>query len=187
MAWLCSGSSNTEMVEKLCEAGIVTSPIVRESMLATDRAHFCVQSTPKKAKAKKESSSYAYGPYADAPQAIGNKVTISAPHIHATALQALSDVVTKPGSRVLDVGSGSGVLVACFARMAGPGSKIIGVEVVANLVPISIDNLTRNGLRVGVVSGAEKKVIDTAKKNAVSIKYPNRTHQEGSLGKKPPS
>ena len=75
MAWLCSGSSNTEMVEKLCEAGIVTSTIVRESMLATDRAHFCVQPAPKKAKAKKESSSYAYGPYADAPQAIGNKVT----------------------------------------------------------------------------------------------------------------
>ena len=145
MAWSCSGESNAELVAKLQAAGIVTSPEVRDAMLATDRAHFCPREEEDGARAgaaaapmarpkkKKKNSTYQYGPYADAPQALGFKVTISAPHIHATALEALrSHVVagspqcpesspeslaerrasgTQRPRRVLDVGSGSGVLV----------------------------------------------------------------------------
>jgi len=47
---------------------------------------------------------------------IGYGVTISAPHMHAQALEVLSDQLVE-GAKVLDVGSGSGYLTACFAHM----------------------------------------------------------------------
>lgn len=55
-------------------------------------------------------------PYVDSPQGIGYGVTISAPHMHAHALEVLKDHL-KVGCRVLDVGSGSGYLTACMAMM----------------------------------------------------------------------
>lgn len=57
-------------------------------------------------------------PYMDAPQGIGYGVTISAPHMHAHALELLKDQLTE-GERALDVGSGSGYLTACMALMVG--------------------------------------------------------------------
>lgn len=57
-----------------------------------------------------------YEPYSDTPQSIGYGVTISAPHMHAYALEILKDHL-KEGSKALDVGSGSGYLTACMAIM----------------------------------------------------------------------
>ena len=57
-----------------------------------------------------------YNPYEDAPQMIGHNATISAPHMHAYALEALNDYL-KPGNKILDVGSGSGYLTCCFADL----------------------------------------------------------------------
>jgi protein-L-isoaspartate(D-aspartate) O-methyltransferase len=58
---------------------------------------------------------------------VGYNVTISAPHMHAHALEMLRDQLI-PGARVLDVGSGSGYLTACMARLVQPGGKVIGIE-----------------------------------------------------------
>uniref|UniRef100_A0A8C3BBT6 Protein-L-isoaspartate(D-aspartate) O-methyltransferase n=1 Tax=Cairina moschata TaxID=8855 RepID=A0A8C3BBT6_CAIMO len=44
------------------------------------------------------------------------QATISAPHMHAYALELLSDQLHE-GAKALDVGSGSGILTACFSRM----------------------------------------------------------------------
>jgi len=41
---------------------------------------------------------------------IGSNATISAPHMHAHALELLKDHL-KPGNKVLDVGAGSGYLL----------------------------------------------------------------------------
>lgn len=54
--------------------------------------------------------------YADSPQQIKYGATISAPHMHAYALEWLQDKLV-PGAKVLDVGSGSGYLCAAFAEM----------------------------------------------------------------------
>ena len=55
-------------------------------------------------------------PYSDRPQSIGYSATISAPHMHAYALEILHEKL-KEGAKVLDVGSGTGYLTACFAVM----------------------------------------------------------------------
>ena len=56
------------------------------------------------------------------PIPIGNQQTISAPHMHATALELLAENL-QPGCSVLDVGSGAGPpckdvsLFLCFIRL----------------------------------------------------------------------
>ena len=48
-------------------------------------------------------------PYEDRPQPLEFAATISAPHMHAHALEWLKDHL-KEGAKVLDVGCGSGIL-----------------------------------------------------------------------------
>lgn len=58
-------------------------------------------------------------PYKDCPQPIGYGATISAPHMHAYALEFLYDKL-KVAKNVLDVGSGTGYLTAAMAMIAPP-------------------------------------------------------------------
>ncbi|KTG04977.1 hypothetical protein cypCar_00001217 [Cyprinus carpio] len=99
MAWISSGKTNIELITRLRDHGVIRSDRVFNAMLATDRGIYSRDH-----------------PYADSPQSIGYKATISAPHMHAHALEVLSDKLTE-GASALDVGSGSGYLTACFARM----------------------------------------------------------------------
>jgi protein-L-isoaspartate(D-aspartate) O-methyltransferase len=48
------------------------------------------------------------------------------------------------GAKVLDVGSGSGYLTACMARLVRPGGKAIGIEHIQELVDKSIQNINKN-------------------------------------------
>ncbi|KAH7730042.1 L-isoaspartate [Aphelenchoides avenae] len=84
-----------------------------------------------------------HNPYEDCPQSIGYGATISAPHMHATALEKLQDVI-KENSKILDVGSGSGYLAACFAKMIGPAGKVIGIEHIEELVDLSDRNVRKH-------------------------------------------
>ncbi|CAM9769555.1 unnamed protein product [Phaeothamnion confervicola] len=104
--WSCSGSSNRELVANLWKSGIITRQAVRDAMLQTDRRHYAP-----------------IDPYYDSPQPIGHHATISAPHMHAHALELLADVLPATGARVLDVGCGSGVLLAMLARLTGPTGR----------------------------------------------------------------
>lgn len=97
-------------------------------MMKTDRADFCV-----------------HNPYDDAPQSIGYNVTISAPHMHAFALEAsVSFIKFNEPQRVLDVGSGSGYLSVAFAKLLGPNSKIYGIEHIQSLVNLSRQNTEKH-------------------------------------------
>ncbi|KAJ8291124.1 hypothetical protein GJAV_G00021660 [Gymnothorax javanicus] len=103
--------------------GVIKSERVFDVMLATDRGKYSKDN-----------------PYADSPQSIGYRATISAPHMHAHALEVLSDKLTE-GASVLDVGSGSGYLTACFARMVGPTGRVVGIEHIDELVQGSLRNI----------------------------------------------
>ena len=64
--------------------------------------------------------------------------------MHAMQLELLASHVPDEGARILDVGSGSGYIAACFARMAGPSGKVVGIEHIAALTALSIENVKRD-------------------------------------------
>lgn len=123
MAWMSSGKTQSELVSRLRDHGVIRSDRVFDAMLATDRGIY--------------TRDY---PYSDSPQSIGYRATISAPHMHAHALEVLSDKLVE-GASALDVGSGSGYLTACFARMVGPSGKVVGIEHIDALVQTSVKNV----------------------------------------------
>ncbi|KAG5857161.1 hypothetical protein ANANG_G00016180 [Anguilla anguilla] len=140
MAWIHSGKTNSELVSRLRDHGVIKSDRVFDVMLATDRGMY--------------SKDY---PYVDSPQSIGFKATISAPHMHAHALEVLSDKLTE-GASALDVGSGSGYLTACFARMVGPAGRVVGIEHIDELVQESLRNIRADDPEL-LTSGRIKIVV----------------------------
>ncbi|XP_070612862.1 protein-L-isoaspartate(D-aspartate) O-methyltransferase-like isoform X1 [Erythrolamprus reginae] len=126
MAWTSTGKTHAELINNLYRNGVIKSQRVHSAMLATDRAHYAN-----------------YFPYMDSPQSIGYQATISAPHMHAHALELLKDQLVE-GAKALDVGSGSGYLTACFARMVGPTGMAIGIEHIEELVNESLSNVRQD-------------------------------------------
>eukprot|EP00026_Physarum_polycephalum_P014319 Phypoly_transcript_14819.p1 GENE.Phypoly_transcript_14819~~Phypoly_transcript_14819.p1 ORF type:complete len:230 (+),score=30.69 Phypoly_transcript_14819:136-825(+) len=128
MAWRCSAATNAGLIANMKAAGLISSRRVEQAMLAVDRGSFTHIS-----------------PYDDSPQPLGFGATISAPHMHAEMLELLEPFL-KPGDRALDVGSGSGYLAACMAKMVTEGGatgKVIGVEHVSELVTRSKQNVRK--------------------------------------------
>ncbi|KAJ9568170.1 hypothetical protein OSB04_004136 [Centaurea solstitialis] len=126
-----AGSSidkNKGMVAHLKGYGVIQSDKVAEIMETVDRALFVPDGSPA---------------YEDSPMQIGFNATISAPHMHATCLQLLEKNL-QPGMHVLDVGSGTGYLTACFALMVGPQGHAIGVEHIPELVAMSVKNVEKS-------------------------------------------
>jgi protein-L-isoaspartate(D-aspartate) O-methyltransferase len=126
MSWRAHGHSNASLISALASHGVIRSARVRDAMMQVDRAHFVGED-----------------PYMDSPQPIGANVTISAPHMHAHALEEL-EAHLRPGSRFLDIGSGSGIMLAYAARMVVPGGKAVGVEHIDTLVEESKGNLRKD-------------------------------------------
>uniref|UniRef100_A0A8C4QCW6 Protein-L-isoaspartate O-methyltransferase n=1 Tax=Eptatretus burgeri TaxID=7764 RepID=A0A8C4QCW6_EPTBU len=175
--WAMHGSgSQRRLVEQLQKRGILKSERVIFTMLATDRALYTDRS-----------------PYTDAPQPIGHKATISAPHMHAYTLELLADKLTD-GASILDVGSGSGFLTACFARMVGSTGRVVGVEHLWRLVQRSTENVRRddpnllsNGclrfvLGDGVLGWAEGAPYDAIHVGAAACKVPPKLVEQLSHG-----
>ncbi|XP_070497420.1 protein-L-isoaspartate(D-aspartate) O-methyltransferase [Chironomus tepperi] len=130
MAWRSTSGTNEGLIEQLQEHGIVKTEIIANVMKQTDRKLYC---------------RVAY-PYVDRPHSIGYSATISAPHMHAYALDNLSKHLERPDCKVLDVGSGSGFLTMCFARYLQAASPegtglVVGIEHHPKLVEFSIGNL----------------------------------------------
>jgi protein-L-isoaspartate(D-aspartate) O-methyltransferase len=129
MSWRCGGSTNDELVTNLVRAGRVTHKSAIFAMRSVDRALFVPADSRRSC-------------YDDHPVSIGFGATISAPHMHAWMLDLVAPHLGA-GSTALDVGSGSGYIVACLARM---GAKVFGVEHVGELVARSIEAVLRAGL-----------------------------------------
>jgi len=156
MAWCSSSTTNAGLVENLVSTGVIHSDRVIAAMHGTDRGNYCPP-TPAPAplpKVKAKTKRYNFGPYADAPQSIGWKQTISAPFIHGGALERFWEhFLRKEGKdrsriRVLDVGSGSGVMCGYFSRLFGERADIVGVEIVEELVEKGKDNLIRDAINL---------------------------------------
>jgi len=134
MAWYCSGSSNAELVNNLFTSGLIKSERVKAAMLAVDRGDYT-----------------STNPYADSPQGIGYSATISAPHMHGHACEYLLPFL-RAGSRVLDIGSGSGYLTHVLAHLITDSSStpesadghVIGIDHIQGLVDLSRNNMAKS-------------------------------------------
>ena len=110
------------------ERGIIRNQKAYQVMVETDRADFCPND-----------------PYDDCPQSIGFNATISAPHMHAFALEAaLPFINPDQPQRVLDVGSGSGYLCVAFAKLLAPSGKVYGIEHIQPLVNLARRNTEKS-------------------------------------------
>ena len=112
-----------------------TNNKVKEIMKRVDRKFFCLHEE---------------NCYCDQPSKIIMNQTISAPHMHAKAIEYLQEKLT-PGSKVLDVGSGSGYLTACFGEMVSvynkdhkKRGKVIGIDIYKELVKYSNERIKKN-------------------------------------------
>ncbi|KAJ6511463.1 Pcmt1-prov protein [Mycena vitilis] len=144
MAWRCSGKTNRELIQNLVKANILSSnqahlERISHAMESVDRAHF----VPDKSAA-----------YTDSPQSIGHGATISAPHMHAYAVDHLLPFL-RPGSKILDIGSGSGYLCAVLHQLVSSyaedqpdkvavAGKVVGIEHIPELVDWSLENLKKD-------------------------------------------
>ena len=71
------------------------------------------------------------------------KVNISAPHIHAYALEYLSKYCTE-NSRILDIGSGTGCLTCALSAMTNYKGTVVGVEHIPELIEFGINKERKN-------------------------------------------
>lgn len=129
MAWKCSGSNHASLIANMKRASIITSKDVELALLSVDRGNYVTATNNK---------------YEDSPQYIGYDATISAPHMHASCLELLVPLLPKKDASysILDVGSGSGYLVAALARMR-PKSFVVGIDYVQNLVDLARQNMMK--------------------------------------------
>ncbi|KAI3903012.1 hypothetical protein MKW92_046793 [Papaver armeniacum] len=125
---LFSNMENKGLVANLKRYGVIRSPKVAQVMENIDRGFFVPDGS---------------AAYADSPMPIGFNATIAAPHMHATCLELLADNLL-PRMRALDIGSGSGYLVACFASMVGPQGRAVGIEHIPELVSASVENIQKS-------------------------------------------
>lgn len=151
-------SFNCTWLTCICTAyNIVKSERVEAAMRAVDRGQY--SSDPKLA-------------YEDTPHSIGYGKSQGLKHINNSFIRSnhfrttyarhvlgsferlhrawvnffLFPLLFKPPSRakVLDVGSGSGYLSACFASMVGESGKVIGIDRIPQLVAWSRENVNRD-------------------------------------------
>lgn len=141
MAWRCSGNSNQELLANMRSADLIKSNLVLQAMSRVDRANYVPALSRREA-------------YSDAPQPIGYGATVSAPHMHAHAAEALLPYL-KRGNKVLDVGSGSGYTMAIFWHLVkqedqeqsqGIQSQVVGIDHMPQLVQMADGNLRKDGL-----------------------------------------
>lgn len=101
--------TNEDLVDYLVDRGYIESERVEKAFRQVDRADFIERS-----------------PYVDRPVKIEEGATISAPHIVGQMLELL-----EPEGRVLEMGSGSGYVLALLNELA---DEVVGVERIESLV-----------------------------------------------------
>jgi protein-L-isoaspartate(D-aspartate) O-methyltransferase len=128
-------STLQNLIIHLQQRGILKTKHLINAMLTTDRADFVLPTDKLHA-------------YFDTPLSIGHNATISAPHMHAFALELLKDTLL-PTHKVLDIGSGSGILCVLFSKAMNNKGTVYGVEHIHELVEFSLNNIKKNPQLIG--------------------------------------
>lgn len=126
------------LVDELVKDGRLNSEHVIKAFRAIDRADFVAPG-------------YEGQAYVDTALPIGEGQTISQPTVVALMLEMLAP---RPGEKILDVGSGSGWTTALLAHCIGRSGRVIGVELVPELVVFGRNNLAKYDLPHATISEA---------------------------------
>ena len=100
-------------------------------------------------------------PYFDNSQYLGYNVVISAPHMHAHALEYLYPALNNfqnynpKNFRFLDIGSGSGYLTVCLSKLINDQGIVVGIEHIPELYLKGKRNIEKHHKRLL----DEKKII----------------------------
>lgn len=123
----CINGENFDLVQRLKNEEYIVSSEVERVMCTLDRADFVGSN-----------------PYDWSPVYIGHGATLSAPRVHAWALEKLYEKFKQQSNlNILDIGSGSGYLCVAFSLLF-PDAKITGIEHIPELVDVSIANIRKN-------------------------------------------
>ncbi len=106
-----------KMVRRLKRNGYIESEEVEKAMLNVPRHLFVPENVVPRA-------------YVDSPQPIGQKQTISAPHMVAMMVEKLD---LQKGQRVLEIGGGRGYHAAVISELVGPEGKVVTIELLESL------------------------------------------------------
>jgi protein-L-isoaspartate(D-aspartate) O-methyltransferase len=117
------------LVSHLASSGYLKGASAKAAMLAVPRECFV-------------SREHFYDAYVDTPMPIPDGATISAPHMHAIYLTAAK---MKPGDSVLEIGFGSGILLAYAYEMVKPNGLVVGLELSPEVFDFGSQNLERAG------------------------------------------
>jgi len=82
--------------------------------------------------------------YEDSPLPLGEGQTISQPQTIALMLELLN---AKEAMKVLEIGSGSGYVLALLSKIVGKSGSVYGVEIDQKLAEISKNNLAIEGIK----------------------------------------
>tara|TARA_B100000123_G_scaffold162142_1_gene120064 strand:+ start:1751 stop:2557 length:807 start_codon:yes stop_codon:yes gene_type:complete len=124
--------NNNDLVNSLVSKGLL-KPLSTEEFIfrKIDRLDFCESHI---------------GCYVDRPIRILENQTMTAPHLHSYATTTLRDYL-RPGTHVLDVGSGNGYLCAVFSYMVdieNTNGTVTGIDIYPKLIERSKENINKN-------------------------------------------
>ena len=130
-------------MQHLKAVGVLKTPALINAFLKVDRKDFVLPEYQDQA-------------YEDYPLPIGSGQTISQPYTVAFMLELLQP---KEGEKILDIGSGSGWTTALLSHIAGKEGKVVGVELVPQLVKLGNENLVKYPFLHASIHQAKKRVL----------------------------
>jgi len=116
------------LIKQMKQNGSIKSKDIEDAFLKVKREFFVYPSSEKIA-------------YEDTPLSIGFNQTISQPTTIAIMLEMLK---VEKKDKVLEVGSGSGYVLALLSDIVGKGGKVFGMEMVKELFEFSKKNLKKH-------------------------------------------
>lgn len=142
-----------EMVENLKKSGYLKDERIEKAMLKVKRELFVLPE-------------YKEDAYVDTPLPIPGNATISAPHMHCIYLHALE---LKENDRVLEVGFGSGILLAYIKEVIGKG-EIFGIEINPETFKFGKRNLRRAGYKdIKLILGDGSKGLENVQFDKILV------------------
>jgi protein-L-isoaspartate(D-aspartate) O-methyltransferase len=119
-----------KLIDSLVRRRYISKPEVISAMIKVPRHIFVPKSIRTHA-------------YLDTPQQIGERQTISAPHMVGIMAEKLD---LKPGQKVLEIGGGSGYHAAVVAEIVGPSGHVYSTEFIESLAKRAQVNIKSAGL-----------------------------------------